>query len=58
LQTTRVRKGDDRAYFCIKSRKREVARKLEVVPGSRTEQEEFVSAALLDFIADFLEEGE
>lgn len=58
LQTTRERKGDDRAFFCIKSRKRETVRKLEVGPGSRTEQEEIVSTALLNFIADFLEERE
>lgn len=58
LQTIRARKGDDRAYFCIKSRKREVARKLEVAPGSRAEQEELVSAALLAFMAEFLGEGE
>ena len=54
LQTTRERKGADRAFFCIKSRNREEVRKLEPEPGSRAEQEEAVSAALLDFIAHFL----
>ena len=58
LQTTRERKGADRAFFCIKSRKRETVRKLELEPGSRAEQEEIVSTALLNFIADFLGEGE
>jgi len=54
LQTTRERKGADRAFFCIKSRKREEVRKIELEPGSRAEQEEIVSTALLDFIAEFL----
>ena len=58
LQTTRERKGPDRAFFCIKSRKREVVHKLELGPGSRDEQEEVVSKALLNFIADFLGAGE
>ena len=58
LQTTRARKGSDRAFFCIKSRKREVVYTLELAPGSRAEQEEVVSKALLDFIADFLGDKE
>jgi nicotinamide mononucleotide (NMN) deamidase PncC len=58
LQTTRERKGEDRAFFCIKSRKREAVRKLELERGSRAEQEDAVSAALLDFIADYLEVDE
>lgn len=58
LQTTRERKGADRVFFCIKSRKREMLRRLELEPGARNEQEEVVSTALLDFIADFLGVGE
>ena len=58
LQTTRERKGADRAFFCIKSRKREAVHKLELQPGSRAEQEELVSVALMDFIAEFLGVGE
>jgi hypothetical protein len=54
LQTTRERKGTDRAFFCIKSRKKEEVRALELDHGSRAEQENAVSAALLDFIAEFL----
>ena len=54
LQTTRERKGSDRAFFCIKSKAREAVRALEVGPGSRAEQEAFVSTALLTFIGDFL----
>ena len=57
LQTTRERKGSDRAFLCIKSRKRETVRMLEVEPGSRADQEEVVSTALLQFIADFLRVG-
>ena len=33
-------------------------RRLELEPGARNEQEEVVSTALLDFIADFLGVGE
>ncbi len=58
LKTTRERKGADRVFFCIKSRKRETVRKFEVEPGSRSEQEEIVSAALLNFITEFLAEEE
>jgi nicotinamide mononucleotide (NMN) deamidase PncC len=58
LHTTRERKGPDRAFFCIKSRKREGVHKLELVPGSRDEQEEIVSTGLLKFIAEFLGVGE
>ena len=54
LRTTRDRKGSDRAFFCIKSGKREAVFAMEVQPGSRAEQEEFLSAALLKFIADYL----
>ena len=58
LQTTRERKGSDRAFFCIKSRKQQAVHKLEVEPGSRAEQEAVVSAELLKFIANFLGVGE
>lgn len=58
LRTTRDRKGSDRAFFCIKSRKRETVRSLEVEPGTRADQEETVSSALLKFVADFLGQEE
>lgn len=54
LQTNRARKGTDRAFMCIKSRDREEVRHLEMEAATRREQEETVSEALLDFIADFL----
>ncbi len=54
LQTLRERKGDDRAYLSIRSRKRHVTRKLELEEGTRQEQEAAVCAALLDFIGEFL----
>ena len=57
LQTTRERKGKDRAFFCIKSRHRELARGLELSPASRIEQDEEVSRALLQLIADFTREA-
>ena len=57
LQTNRERKGDDRAFFCIKSRKKVFARMVEVFPGSRAEQESVLSETFLTLIAEFLEEG-
>jgi nicotinamide mononucleotide (NMN) deamidase PncC len=57
LQTNRDRRGEDRAFFCIKSRKKEVTRKLDVFPGSRAMQEATVSEAFLNFISEFIEEG-
>jgi len=56
LQTNRERKGSDRAFACIKSRKKEIVRELELVPGSRIEQEAAVSSALLNMLAQFVEE--
>lgn len=54
LQTTRERRGDDRAFACIKTRKEEVMRELEVPAGSRLEQEAAISEGLLTFLAEFL----
>lgn len=56
LQTNRERRGSDRAFICLKSRKEELVRELELSPGSRIEQEGEVSAALLDLIAEFVGE--
>jgi nicotinamide mononucleotide (NMN) deamidase PncC len=56
LQTNRERKGEDRAFVCIKSRRKEVARTLEVSPGSRAEQEAELSDTFLNLIAEFLGE--
>ena len=58
LQTNRERKGKDRAFICLKSRKKKVVRELELPSGSRMEQEEEVSRALLNMIAEFVGEGE
>lgn len=57
LQTSRKRKGSDRAFICLKSRKREIVKGLELSPGSRIEQEGKVSDALLDMIAEFVGKG-
>jgi nicotinamide mononucleotide (NMN) deamidase PncC len=57
LQTTRERKGKDRAFFCIKSRHRELTREMDLSPASRIEQDEEVSRALLELIADFTAEA-
>jgi nicotinamide mononucleotide (NMN) deamidase PncC len=55
LQTRRERKGDDRAFVGIKSRTEEIVRELTVPDGSREEQEAFVSKALLECLAEFLQ---
>ena len=54
LQTTRERNGADRAYICIKSRKHQIVHKVEFNGGNRLEQEERLTAKLLNYIADFL----
>lgn len=54
LQTNRERKGSDRAFVCIKSRKETVVRELVVPDGSRLEQEAAVSKALLECLAECL----
>lgn len=58
LQTNRERKGSDRAFLCIKNQKKQQIHRLELAEGTRAEQEEVVSKALLDFVADFLGVGE
>jgi hypothetical protein len=55
LQTTRERRGDDRAFVCIKTRKEEVVRELKVPAGSRLEQEAAISEGVLTFLLEFLE---
>jgi hypothetical protein len=54
LQTTRVRRGNDRAFICLKSRREKMVREVELSPGSRAEQEGEVSTALLNLIAEFV----
>lgn len=54
LQTNRERKGSDRAFICIKSRKSEMTRALDLVSGRRTEQEEELSVAILETIVGFV----
>lgn len=54
LQTNRKRKGNDRAFVCIKSREKEIVQELELSTGSRSEQEEAVSSALLSMVAEFM----
>lgn len=58
LQTIRERKGADRAFICIKTRHDERLRKLDLPEGTRAEQEDAVSKAILECIADFLGVGE
>lgn len=55
LQTNRERRGADRAYACIKSHEKVMERELDVPDGSRSEQDEIVSLALLDMILKFVE---
>lgn len=56
LQTTRERRGRDRAFACIKTRRKEVVRELAVSPGTRQEQEVAVSRELLVFLDEFFRE--
>ncbi|VGO18051.1 hypothetical protein [Pontiella sulfatireligans] len=58
LQTNRQRKGADRAFIYIKSTDREASQVLELARGTRAEQEEALSEALLKFIAEFVVEVE
>ena len=54
LQTNRERKGNDRAFICLKSRNEEIVRELELASGSRSGQDGEVSTALLNLIAEFV----
>ena len=54
LQTTRERKGSDRAFICIQSSDKELLHKLELSPGNRAEQENVVSEMLLGLMAGFV----
>ena len=55
LQTNRVRKGRDRAFVCLQSADRVVTHALEIDPGERAEQEDFLSAAMLQYLAAFID---
>ena len=54
LQTTRERRGEDRAHIHIKSRDNELARKIEFQSSDRKRQEEELGRALLESIAQFV----
>jgi len=54
LQTSRKRRGQDRAYFCIRSGEQEMLQKIDLSAGSREDQEAELSSALLRFVAAFL----
>ena len=54
LQTTRRRRGSDRAHFCIHSGEQETHQMIELAAGSRADQEWTVSDALLRFVASCL----
>ncbi len=53
LQTNRERKGADRAYICIQSLDKTVCEKIDLEPGTRAEQDAFVSGMLLSMLAQF-----
>ncbi|WP_136077971.1 hypothetical protein [Pontiella desulfatans] len=54
LQTKRTRRGADRAHICIQSAGQTVCEKVDVAPGSRSQQDAFLSGVLLDRIAEFV----
>ena len=56
LQTNRERKGPDRAFIYFKTRKKEVTHNLDLCPGTRAEQDQQLSAELLELLVAFLSE--
>jgi nicotinamide mononucleotide (NMN) deamidase PncC len=54
LQTTRIRKGNDRAFIAFKTSAQTVVHELTVSLGTRQEQETEVSQTLLNYLAEFL----
>lgn len=52
LQTNRKRKGSDRAFISLKSRKAELVREVKLPQGSRSEQDAALSREFLNFIAE------
>jgi hypothetical protein len=54
LQTNRERRGEDRAFIGIKSRKKQIVCAVKPVSGDRAEQEEWLSRELLKTIAGFV----
>lgn len=53
LQTNRERRGADRAFICIQSETKTVCEKVDIEPGTRAEQEAWVSGRLLAMLAEF-----
>jgi nicotinamide mononucleotide (NMN) deamidase PncC len=58
LQTNRTRKGADRAFICIQSQKKTACKCIDLDPGTRSEQDAFVSGMLLALIAEFVRQPE
>jgi len=54
LKTNRERIVKDRAFIWIKSRKEQLIREVEIDQGSRSEQEEKLTAEFLKTISEFL----
>lgn len=52
LQTNRARRGDDRAFVCIKTTGAEMLFRLDFLEASRAEQETRLSLALLNLLAE------
>ena len=56
LQTTRARKGEDRAFIGLKIERKESVYPIKFNGGTRATQEEYLSAELLKIVANFLGE--
>lgn len=54
LQTNRERKGADRAYICIQSAEKMVFERIDLEPGTRGEQDAWVSGQILSMLAEFV----
>jgi nicotinamide mononucleotide (NMN) deamidase PncC len=56
LQTNRIRRGADRAFFCFQTPEKTFFQRLEIAAGSRADQEGFLGDTLLGSLAGFLRE--
>jgi nicotinamide mononucleotide (NMN) deamidase PncC len=54
LRTVRERRGEDRAFICVKSRRNELVREITFSSAERAGQEEEIRTKLFDAVAGFL----
>lgn len=54
LATSRQRKGEDRAFICLMSQEKTVNERIDLSPGSRTQQDQELSERLVSMLAAFV----